>query len=136
MGALATPRGQNTSVKSFQNRRSSGAEKDLRTTYVVGVRVTVSTVGHLKVTENSPTVTDRNENFKLNHHLNMASVSSLTRQISALAISSKKPTTAASKPPIDIGKYDGGLELDNESRGERVYGQAAEELALNSSLSR
>lgn len=66
----------------------------------------------------------------------MTSVSSLTRQISALAISNKKPTTAASKTPIDIGKYDGGLELDNESRGERVYGQAAEELALNSSLSR
>lgn len=66
----------------------------------------------------------------------MTSVSSLTRQISALAISNKKPTTATSKPPIDIGKYDGGLELDNESRGERVYGQAAEELALNSSLSR
>jgi len=65
----------------------------------------------------------------------MSSVSSLTRQISALAIS-KKPITAASKPPVDIGKYDGGLELDNESRGERVYGQAAEELALNSSLSR
>jgi hypothetical protein len=65
----------------------------------------------------------------------MSSVSSLTRQISALAIS-KKPTTAASKPPVDIGKYDGGLELDNESRGERVFGQAAEELALNSSLSR
>jgi hypothetical protein len=67
----------------------------------------------------------------------MTSVNSLTRQISALAISNKKPAPAASnKPPIDIGKYDGGLELDNESRGERVYGQAAEELALNSSLSR
>lgn len=63
-------------------------------------------------------------------------MNSLTRQISALAISNKKPATAASKLPIDIGKYDGGLELDNESRGERVYGQAAEELALNSSLSR
>ena len=94
----------------------------------------------------------------------MASVSSITRQISALDISSKKPTaTSSSKPPptkqpsqtnvaklltkfaapnpfanpsIDIGNYDGGLELDNEKRGERVYGQAAEELALNSSLSR
>ena len=66
----------------------------------------------------------------------VTSVSSLTRQISALAISNKKPTTAASKPLVDIGKYDGGLELDNESRGERVYGQAAEDLALNSSLSR
>ena len=42
----------------------------------------------------------------------------------------------ATHPSIDIGKYDGGLELDNEKRGERVYGQAAEELALNSSLSR
>jgi hypothetical protein len=94
----------------------------------------------------------------------MASVSSITRQISALDISSKKPTTtSSSKPPptkqpsqanvaklltkfaapnpftntsIDIGHYDGGLELDNEKRGERVYGQAAEELALNSSLLR
>ena len=66
----------------------------------------------------------------------MTSVNSLTHQISALSISNKKPTTAASKPAIDIGKYDGGLELDNESRGERVFGQAAEELALNSSLSR
>lgn len=48
------------------------------------------------------------------------------------------PTVAAdaNTPSIDIGRYDGGLEKDNEERGERVYGQAAEELALNSSLSR
>ena len=125
----------------------------------------------------------------------MASVSSITRQISSLEISNKKPTATSSyKPPlmkqpsqtnvaklltkfaapnpfsnpsskptnpsslrnptpgvgqsstsksvhatnssIDIGNYDGGLELDNEKRGEPVYGEAAEELALNSSLSR
>jgi len=125
----------------------------------------------------------------------MTSVTALTRQISSLEISNKKPTaTSSSKPPlmkqpsgtnvaklltkfaapnpftnpsnkpanssslrnptpgggqsstskpvhathssVDIGNYDGGLELDNEKRGERVYGQAAEELALNSSLSR
>src|SRR5271168_4294455 len=41
----------------------------------------------------------------------------------------------ATHSSIDIGKYDGGLELENEKRGERVYGQAAEELALSSSLS-
>ncbi len=38
-------------------------------------------------------------------------------------------------PSIDIGKYDGGLEIDNEKRGEKVYGKAAEELALDSSVS-
>jgi aurora kinase len=40
------------------------------------------------------------------------------------------------QPSIDIGQYDGGLELENEKRGERVFGQAAEELALDSSTSR
>lgn len=40
------------------------------------------------------------------------------------------------QPSIDIGQYDGGLELENEKRGERVYGEAAEELALDSSTSR
>lgn len=44
------------------------------------------------------------------------------------------PTTSHST--IDIGAYDGGLELENEKRGERVFGEAAEELALNSSTSR
>lgn len=48
---------------------------------------------------------------------------------------SSKPVHATHSS-IDIGNYDGGLELDNEKRGEPVYGQAAEELALNSSLSR
>jgi aurora kinase len=37
---------------------------------------------------------------------------------------------------IDIGQYDGGLELENEKRGERVFGEAAEELALDSSHSK
>ena len=37
---------------------------------------------------------------------------------------------------LDIGCYDGGLELDNEKRGERIYGDAAEELALDSSVSK
>ena len=41
-----------------------------------------------------------------------------------------------SQSTIDIGTYDGGLELENEKRGERVFGEAAEELALNSSTSR
>lgn len=48
---------------------------------------------------------------------------------------SSRPGHAA-QPSIDIGKYDGGLELDNEKRGERVYGEAAEDLALDSSVSK
>jgi len=37
---------------------------------------------------------------------------------------------------IDIGSYDGGLEIEDAKRGELVYGEAAEELALDSSVSR
>jgi aurora kinase len=49
---------------------------------------------------------------------------------------SKQPESNATQPPIDIGRYDGGLEIDNEKRGEEVFGEAAEELALDSSVSR
>ncbi|KAJ3515783.1 hypothetical protein NLJ89_g1546 [Agrocybe chaxingu] len=45
-----------------------------------------------------------------------------------------KPTHAT-QSSIDIGRYDGSLELDNEKRGEKVYGEAAES-ALDSSVSR
>lgn len=46
-----------------------------------------------------------------------------------------KPAHPATQP-MDIGRYDGGLEIDDEKRGEVVYGEAAEELALDSSVSR
>jgi hypothetical protein len=46
---------------------------------------------------------------------------------------SRKNTTP---PAIDIGRYDGGLESENEKRGDIVSGDAAAELALDSSLSR
>lgn len=47
----------------------------------------------------------------------------------------KAPAKQASAQ-IDIGSYDGGLELDNEKRGEAVTGEAAKELALDSSSAR
>ncbi|KAJ7135029.1 kinase-like protein [Mycena crocata] len=47
--------------------------------------------------------------------------------------SSRSDTT---QPAIDIGRYDGGLETENEKRGDVVSGDAATELALDSSLSR
>jgi hypothetical protein len=56
------------------------------------------------------------------------------------------PAAASQKPPpskpaaadreLDIGKYDGGFEIENEKRGEAVDGEAAQELALDSSVSR
>ena len=54
--------------------------------------------------------------------------------------SSVRQGTQPSKQPrshlsIDIGRYDGGLEIDNDKRGAEVYGKAAEELALDSSVS-
>ena len=53
--------------------------------------------------------------------------------------SASAPPTAAELRTMDamqLGAYDGGLELENASRGEIVYGEAAEELALDSSISR
>ena len=49
---------------------------------------------------------------------------------------SKQTGLNSTQAQIDIGRYDGGLEIDNEKRGEEVFGEAAEELALDSSVSR
>jgi aurora kinase len=46
------------------------------------------------------------------------------------------PAPASHSKPLDIGKYDGGFEIENEKRGEAVDGEAAQELALDSSVSR
>jgi aurora kinase len=54
----------------------------------------------------------------------------------------KQPQPAPASQPkpssgreLDIGKYDGGFEIDNEKRGEAVDGEAAQGHALNSSVS-
>lgn len=58
---------------------------------------------------------------------------------SAIATKATRAETTQAVPThnaIDIGRYDGGFEIDNEVRGERVYGEAAVQLALDSSVSR
>ncbi|KAI0671103.1 kinase-like protein [Trametes maxima] len=45
-----------------------------------------------------------------------------------------RQATQSKQPTIDIGRYDGGFEIENETRGEKVTGQAAEDLALDSSV--
>lgn len=45
-----------------------------------------------------------------------------------------QPAPSSSKPVLEIGKYDGGLELENEERGTVVEGAAARALALDSSM--
>ena len=69
--------------------------------------------------------------------------SSLRHPITTTTTSDTKPHPAppspgkgSTQPGLDIGRYDGGFEIDNEKRGEKVYGEAAEELALDSSVSR
>lgn len=52
------------------------------------------------------------------------------------AASPPSPGRGATQPGIDIGRYDGGLETEDEKRGSKVFGDAAEELALDSSVSR
>ena len=59
--------------------------------------------------------------------------SASTSQKTAAPFSTQKPLTEAE---LDIGKYDGGFEIENEKRGEAVQGEAARELALDSSVSR
>ncbi|KAH7920302.1 kinase-like protein [Leucogyrophana mollusca] len=55
---------------------------------------------------------------------------------SSRAATPPSPTKGATQSALDIGRYDGGFELDNEKRGEKVFGEAAEELALDSSVSK
>ncbi len=61
-----------------------------------------------------------------------------TTTAKARSASPAKPSAppVRKQPAIDIGSYDGGLELDNENRGEKVTGEAAEALALDSSVAR
>jgi hypothetical protein len=68
----------------------------------------------------------------------VATGSSGGRGMSRVNSASAPPTAAEllSMEAIQLGAYDGGLELENASRGEIVYGEAAEELALDSSISR
>lgn len=48
--------------------------------------------------------------------------------------SPKKPTTVPKSSQLDIGRYDGGLDLENDRRGSTVSGEAAQQLALDSSI--
>lgn len=65
-----------------------------------------------------------------------AQPSSLRQPASASSSRQPSPAPGAAAPPMDIGRYDGGLETDNEKRGTQVFGEAAEDLALDSSVSR
>ncbi|KAJ8518270.1 hypothetical protein ONZ45_g4628 [Pleurotus djamor] len=62
--------------------------------------------------------------------------SSLRQPAATAGGSNHTSRDAAPKDAFDIGRYDGGLEIENEKRGEKVYGEAAEQLALDSSVSR
>lgn len=55
-----------------------------------------------------------------------------SRTNSATVTAPPSPVRAFQKP-LDIGQYDGGFEIENEKRGHKVYGEAAEDLALDSS---
>ena len=58
---------------------------------------------------------------------------SATKQPQPAPASQAKPSSGRE---LDIGKYDGGFEIENEKRGETVDGEAAPDLALDSSVSR
>lgn len=71
--------------------------------------------------------------------LSRASYDANDEQNNSRPSSTVTPTTEAGENPmsaIELGDYDGGLEAENLVRGEVVYGEAANSLALNSSQSR
>ena len=93
---------------------------------------TSHTAGHTKTTSTHTTTSHTH-----------ASTHATTSTTATTKSRPASPTKAAAAPPkhqpqhaFDIGTYDGGLELDNESRGEKVTGEAAEDLALDSSVAR
>ena len=51
------------------------------------------------------------------------------------SMEAKPKATAQMAGSIDLGKYDGGFEAENDKRGSAVFGEAAEILALDSSTS-
>src|SRR5690348_12411888 len=52
-----------------------------------------------------------------------------------LGLQRQHTAPAVTQTQIDIGRYDGGFEIDDEKRGEKIFGEAAEDLALDSSTS-
>ncbi|KAJ7451107.1 kinase-like protein [Mycena latifolia] len=68
------------------------------------------------------------------HHQSQSNLSNLPPPPPSRSDTTRSDTTTQSA--IDIGRYDGGLELENEKRGDVVSGDAAAELALDSSMSR
>ncbi|CAK5267192.1 unnamed protein product, partial [Mycena citricolor] len=68
-------------------------------------------------------------------HKSASQLASLKPAKPIQASDTKQPTKSPIQDALDIGQYDGGLELENEKRGELVTGAAAVELALDSSLS-
>ena len=67
---------------------------------------------------------------------NLTNTTSETQVAQKSTSETTKDNDATGPAAIDIGRYDGGIEIDNEKRGEKVYGEAAEDLALDSSVSR
>ena len=66
--------------------------------------------------------------------LNSATSSATSTQPRAVQPSQSHSALPSTHPVLDIGNYDGGLELENEKRGEEVFGEAAQDLALDSSI--
>ncbi|TFY73462.1 hypothetical protein EWM64_g10550 [Hericium alpestre] len=133
IAALEISSKQNTSTKS--TRSGTSHQKTSSQTSVSKLVTKFASSTSLQSTSSS-------SSLKSLHKKGTASASS----VSKLPTSSKPALTPAHsktssqssqvRPEIDIGNYDGGFEIENEKRGEAVTGEAAEELALDSSVSR
>lgn len=64
-----------------------------------------------------------------------STVSSISTQSSSDSRSAAPKTAVQAATTLDLGKYDGGFEFENDKRGSAVFGEAAELLALDSSIS-
>ncbi|KAI0754608.1 kinase-like protein [Daedaleopsis nitida] len=73
--------------------------------------------------------------FSTNPTLQKApSTTAIPSKATARPASPSRTPVLPAQPTFDIGRYDGGFELENETRGEAVTGEAAAALALDSSV--
>jgi len=117
--------------------------RDVTTTMGDAATTTTAMTTTATATTTTTTATTTTTKFAAPHPFPDPKVKTSVRAILPRPANSaaKQPAPASlSKPTsdrdLDIGKYDGGFKTENEKRGEAVDGEAAEELALDSSVSR
>ncbi|THV04160.1 other/AUR protein kinase [Dendrothele bispora CBS 962.96] len=116
-------------LHSKQPSQTIAANARLRTTYAAPNPTATSSN-----TKNKPPVTSFSSNASQPQPSAIHTKTSATKTRGQTPL--PPPRTAEIMQSLNIGNYDGGLEKENEKRGEKVYGEAAKDLELDSSSAR